>query len=158
LASKIENAQAEFTIVQNAGKQIPDYIIVADTLVEDPDDPTVSLGQPADKIGAAAMLLRLTGRRHNVWSGTAVISKLSVGWEVKSAVEYATVEIKQLADSDFAELLESDSWVGKAGAYDLAGEMRQFADLYAGSEMCVLGFAPSIIEDLIQRLSNDVKK
>ena len=43
-----------------------DVIIVADTLVEDPDDELQALGQPDSKESATAMLLRLRGRRHRV--------------------------------------------------------------------------------------------
>ena len=52
---------------------------------------------------------------------------------------------------DCSELLESDSWVGKAGAYDLAGAMGSHARLIAGTKDCVLGLAPTIITNLIEQ-------
>ena len=47
-----------------------DVVIVADTLVEDPDDENTALGQPRDVSHATSMLIRLRGRRHRVWSAT----------------------------------------------------------------------------------------
>ena len=150
LASKIDSAIAEFTLQLESENGIPDYILVADTLVEDPDDINIALGQPADRNGAAAMLLRLSGRRHNVWSGTALIYRKESAWVVETEVEHATVEIDELSSESLSTLLESDSWVGKAGAYDLAGAIGAHARLVAGAKECVLGFAPTIITNLIE--------
>ena len=150
LASKINSAIAEFTLQLESENEIPDYILVADTLVEDPDDINIALGQPAERNGAAAMLLRLSGRRHNVWSGTALIYRKESTWVVETEVEHATVEIDELSSESLSALLESDSWVGKAGAYDLAGAIGVHARLVAGTKECVLGFAPTIITTLIE--------
>ncbi|MDP6742698.1 MAG: Maf family protein [Candidatus Thalassarchaeaceae archaeon] len=150
LASKIDSAIAEFTLQSESENEIPDFIIVADTLVEDPDDINIAMGQPVDRNGAAAMLLRLSGRRHNVWSGTALIHRKESIWVVETEVEHATVEIDELSSEALSTLLESDSWVGKAGAYDLAGAIGAHARLVAGAKECVLGFAPTIITNLIE--------
>jgi predicted house-cleaning NTP pyrophosphatase (Maf/HAM1 superfamily) len=132
---------------------LPHYIIVADTMVEDPDDTNLALGQPWNISNAAAMLLRLSGRRHLVWSGTAVLTPDSkLGWRrptlISKSVESATVEIDEITDSNLQELLESESWRGKAGAYDLVGPMRKHARLVDGEEVSVLGFAPTAIRKL----------
>ena len=113
-----------------------DVHVVADTLVEDPDDERQALGKPESKEQAISMLLRLRGRRHRVWSATMV--HVSNGWQ--SSVEHAIVEIDDFSDDVLVELIESNSWVGKAGGYDLAGVMGQHAKLIEGSEYTVLGF------------------
>jgi predicted house-cleaning NTP pyrophosphatase (Maf/HAM1 superfamily) len=41
------------------------------------------------------------------------------------------------------ELVLSGSWKGKAGGYDLAGDMGEYASLVDGSESTVLGIAGS---------------
>ena len=46
------------------------------------------------------------------------------------------------------ELVSSESWKGKAGAYDLAGAASQDTRLVEGEEVTVLGFAPSAISKL----------
>ncbi len=128
--------------------QINDYdvVIVCDTMISDPDDPMLSLGKPMGEIEAAMMLDRLSGRRHQVWSATG-IKKLSK-W--KFYCESSIVEITPLPDEVLVELVLSKSWHGKAGGYDLAGPMGQWAKLIEGSESTVLGIASQALIDLQQ--------
>ena len=119
-----------------------DVVVVSDTLVEDPDDEQAALGKPSSKEQAVAMLLRLRGRRHRVWSATMVHAMDS--WH--SSVEHAVVEIEDFSDDALVELIESDSWVGKAGGYDLAGMMAKYAQLIEGTEPAVLGFTQSSLD------------
>ena len=119
-------------------------IIVADTLVEDPDDHLQPLGQPANRHDALNMLLRLSGRNHKVWTGTAIIQ----GDVVESWLEFATVSIEKLSDDALESLIVSGSWRGKAGGYDFAGPMGHFADIIDGAEETVLGFTPQLFEVL----------
>ena len=140
-----------------------DLVIVADTLVEDPEDPLVAMGKPGDVVSATAMLLRLSGRRHRVWSSTALLwspnrsregtEVLHGGWSADIWTESAIVEFDDLSEDTLADLLLSESWVGKAGAYDLAGEAGANANLVEGAEVTVLGFAPAAIDALLESLS-----
>jgi predicted house-cleaning NTP pyrophosphatase (Maf/HAM1 superfamily) len=125
-----------------------DYVIVADTLVEDPDDENLALGKPTDELAAATMLLRLRARRHRVFSATGI--QHDGEWEF--FVESAVVEIADYSDDVLVELIESKSWQGKAGAYDLAGAMGDFAQLVDGAEICVLGFASLAIDELLRKI------
>ncbi len=125
-----------------------DVVIVSDTLVEDPDDEQAAMGKPSSKEQAVAMLLRLRGRRHRVWSATMVHAMGN--WH--SSIEHAVVEIEDFSDDALIELIESNSWVGKAGGYDLAGMMGKYAHLIEGTEPAVLGFTQSSLDFL-----NDVQ-
>jgi predicted house-cleaning NTP pyrophosphatase (Maf/HAM1 superfamily) len=174
LAAKVEAAKIEFTLASLAGRETPEFILVADTLVEDPDDSLISLGKPSDRASAGTMLLRLQGRRHLVWSGSALLQLVDAAsesasddeadsaieprptWRVESMVEVATVEINQLSAAELAALLDSDSWVGKAGAYDIAGAMGEHGRVVAGDEVCVLGLAPSVIAILDEAFDGKV--
>ena len=139
-----------------------DLVIVADTLVEDPEDPLVAMGKPSDVISATAMLLRLSGRRHRVWSSTALLwppdndrkgtEILHGEWSADIWTESAIVEFDDLSADTLADLILSDSWIGKAGAYDLAGEAGSNATLIEGHEVTVLGFAPSAVDALLDAL------
>ena len=135
LLGKIESAQRECSAPR---------VIVADTLVEDPDDPLQPLGQPVNRRDALNMLLRLSGRNHRVWTGTALIQ----GDNVESWVESATVSIDSLNDEELEALIASDSWRGKAGGYDFAGAMGNFATIIDGEEETVLGFTPQLFDAL----------
>ena len=52
-------------------------------------------------------------------------------------------------------MILSDSWVGKAGSYDLAGEMSQYARLVEGDEATVR-VAGDAMERLVQLSDYDV--
>lgn len=126
-----------------------DVVVVADTLVEDPDDENSALGQPRDVAHATSMLIRLRGRRHRVWSATSVHALNR--WS--TTIECAIVEFTDFSDEALIELIESKSWQGKAGGYDLAGPMGEHATLIEGSESTVLGFTEESLEYL-----NDLSK
>jgi septum formation protein len=140
-----------------------DLVIVADTLVEDPEDSLIAMGKPDDVVSATAMLLRLSGRRHRVWSSTALLWSpeserkgaeiLHGGWSADIWTESAIVEFDDLSEETLSELILSDSWVGKAGAYDLAGKAGASVVLVEGEEVTVLGFAPTAIEALLDTLN-----
>lgn len=127
-------------------------VIVADTLVEDPDEPLASLGQPQDKLAAVSMLLRLSGRRHKVWSATALICPID--GIIINHLSSAIVEFVELSDADISHLIINESWVGKAGSYDLAGEAGKYAKLVEGDELSVLGLSPSAVDGLLQRIKD----
>ena len=61
-------------------------VLVADTMLADPDDVTLALGQPSDAQAALAMLLRRRGRRHRVWSasGLRVAGTWTLTWRRSS--------------------------------------------------------------------------
>ena len=50
-----------------------DLVIVSDTMLQDPDVDTLAMGKANDAIEAAAMLHRLSGRRHRVWTATGLL-------------------------------------------------------------------------------------
>jgi predicted house-cleaning NTP pyrophosphatase (Maf/HAM1 superfamily) len=70
------------------------------------------------------------------------------GQNVESWVESATVSIDTLDEDVLEALIVSDSWRGKAGGYDFAGAMGQFATIVDGEEETVLGFTPQLFETL----------
>ncbi|GIS49509.1 MAG: hypothetical protein Ct9H90mP23_1810 [Methanobacteriota archaeon] len=72
-AAKAEAAAREGVVSQMAGKKLAEVVIVSDTIVADPDDPLMPMGKPEDEQHAMAMLLRLSGNRHRVWSSTALV-------------------------------------------------------------------------------------
>lgn len=117
-------------------------VIVSDTMIADPDDLLLSLGQPSDLPHAAAMLLRLKGRHHQVWTATGVLALGSWTFWCESA----TVSFPEFSDQVLNQLLESGSWKGKAGAYDLHGAMGEHARLVDGEVCVVLGLAHGALE------------
>ena len=154
-AAKAKSAAEEIVI----SGQKPDLAIVSDTLVEDPNDPLIALGKPVDELSAASMLLGLSGARHRVWSSTALLYPPEVklqgaevlhgGWTANIWTDSAIVEFDELKQEDLTQLVESGSWRGKAGAYDLAGPAGEHATLVEGEEVTVLGFASGSMAALV---------
>tara|TARA_Y100001936_G_C15878095_1_gene561336 strand:+ start:131 stop:766 length:636 start_codon:yes stop_codon:yes gene_type:complete len=152
--AKAKSAAEEVVLSQERA----DYVIVADTLVENPTDPFISLGQPSDELSAASMLLGLSGRRHRVWSSTAILYSpsgdvrgteiLHGGWTANIWTDSAVVEFDELSEETLGILVSSGSWKGKAGGYDLAGMAGEHAILVEGEEVTVLGFSHRAIETI----------
>ena len=157
------NLQVESSCIRKAmaavkerasGENVADIIIVSDTLVEDPDDEKAALGKPKDESSAAFSLIRLSGRRHRVWSSTAILSRkvgdVDVGddWLATIWTDYAIVEFVNIGEDDIIDLINSRSWEGKAGGYDLAGAAGKFASVVDGEEVTVLGFSSRAIDSL----------
>ena len=157
------NLQVESSCIRKAmaavkerasGENVPDIILVSDTLVEDPDDERAALGKPKDESSAAFSLIRLSGRRHRVWSSTAILSRkigdIRVGedWLATIWTDYAIVEFEHMGEDDIIDLINCRSWEGKAGGYDLAGDAGKFASVVDGEEVTVLGFSSRAIDSL----------
>ena len=56
------------------------------------------------------------------------------------------------SESDLEALIVTGSWKGKAGGYDLAGAMGQFAEIIAGDEDTILGLCPQVFNYLETKL------
>ena len=153
-SSCIKKAIAAVKEMASEAENVVDIVLVSDTLVEDPDDQRAALGKPKDESSAAFSLIRLSGRRHRVWSSTAILSRktgdISVGedWLATIWTDYAIVEFVQMGDDDIIDLINCRSWEGKAGGYDLAGDAGKFASVVDGEEVTVLGFSKKAIDSL----------
>ena len=153
-SSCIKKAIAAVKEMASEAENVVDIVLVSDTLVEDPDDQRAALGKPKDESSAAFSLIRLSGRRHRVWSSTAILSRkigdIDVGedWLATIWTDYSIVEFVHMEEDDIIDLIKSRSWEGKAGGYDLAGAAGKFASVVDGEEVTVLGFSNRAIDSL----------
>tara|TARA_B100000902_G_C27231557_1_gene875095 strand:+ start:408 stop:1088 length:681 start_codon:yes stop_codon:yes gene_type:complete len=162
---KLKNAMMEISLGRleqlnfGIGKNI--ITIVSDTLVEDPDSFEQVFGKANNKLEAIGMLKSLSGRRHKVWTSTGLILHNSMELEITRSPEivsgewlgyiwtdYSTVEFENLTDEILVELLNSKSWLGKAGAYDLDGKMSKYSKVISGDKITVLGISTNSMEFL----------
>ena len=156
--SKAENARIENKLSINRRERNYDAILVSDTMIEDPDDYTLSIGKPKDALTATSNLIRLSGRKHRVWSSTSVLLPREVAtangkWDILNRTNSATVEFSELGDDEIYKLVSSESWKGKAGGFDLAGIAGEFCRVTEGEEVTVLGFSPDAVSILKQAFS-----
>ena len=148
---KARSVASEHVSIENP---VAEIIVVSDTLVEDPDDCRIALGKPRDKISAASTLIRLSGRRHKVWSSTAIITRSGPGtkvgsdWHATIWTDFSIVEFDEIDADTMEELIRSESWVGKAGGYDLAGKAGSFTRIIEGEDVTVLGFSSRAFSEI----------
>ena len=93
--------------------------------------------KPKDEADAARMLRELSGRRHRVYTGVAVLVTSSNTSSKTVFYDVSEVLIKKLGESDIAEYISSGSPMDKAGAY---GIQDGFAvQKYKGSYSNIMG-------------------
>lgn len=93
------------------------------------------LGKPRDAGEAAAFLIALGGRRHQVITAIAV-RRGPVIWTRESV---STVKMKRLSDVELNAYLATDEWHGKAGAYAIQGAASAFIPSISGSFTGIVG-------------------
>lgn len=114
--------------------QIPDaYVLAADTVVE-LGGKIILKAEHQDE--ARAILTRLSGRRHRVYTAVCVISPQSK--EVCRTV-LTRLTLKRLSREDLDDFLVSGEWKGKAGAFALQGKGAKFVKFISGSYSNVVG-------------------
>jgi len=94
------------------------------------------LGKPADEDEARRFLSLLSGRRHRVYSGVAIIAP---NGRMASRVVMTAVQFKRLTEADIAACLAGAEWRGKAGGYAIQGVAGAFIPSINGSYTNVVG-------------------
>lgn len=104
------------------------------------------LGKPRDAGEAAAFLVSLGGRRHQVITAVAVRRGARL-WtrEVVSAVK-----MKRLSDVEMNAYLASGEWQGKAGGYGIQGMAAAFIPWISGSFTGIVGLPLAETAALLQ--------
>ena len=125
-------------------------IIGADTIVVLDRD---VLGKPRDAAHARELLRRLSGRRHTVYTGLAVMRKEMRDWRLEIAhnnlqsplsclqldLVVSEVTIAELSDAEIVAYVETGEPLDKAGAYGIQGLGGRLVREVVGSYTCVVG-------------------
>ncbi len=111
------------------------FIIAADTIVVLQDE---ILGKPRDRQDAVAMLRKMSGQTHRVFTGFAVL-QLPEGVRVE-AVECTRVTFKPLSDEEIEAYVDTGSPMDKAGAYGIQDMSAIFIEKIDGCFYNVVGF------------------
>jgi septum formation protein len=110
------------------------WILAGDTVVAIDGD---ALGKPCDAAEAVAMLQRLSGRRHVVYTG---LTLLAPGGRVTERLVMATdVAFRRLDPDEIATYLATGEPFDRAGAYAIQGEGAHLVDRVEGSYTNVIG-------------------
>ena len=120
-------------------------VIAADTIVVVDGD---ILGKPRDGEQAAAMLRRLSGREHTVFTAIAVARDA----RTESAVEDVRVTFRQITDEEIEEYIATGEPMDKAGAYGIQGYGATIVERVDGDYFSVMGLGLRRLVELLARL------
>lgn len=130
---RIAHMKAEAGQEAQLGRRLPLWpLIAADTTVT--LDGSI-LGKPSDDAEAAAMLARLSGRTHSVFTAVAVVYNQII----KLALSESQVRFKALTDAEIHAYVTSREPFDKAGGYGIQGRAAMFIEHLSGSYSGVMG-------------------
>ncbi|MSO71670.1 MAG: septum formation protein Maf [Alphaproteobacteria bacterium] len=96
------------------------------------------LPKALDRASAQACLELLSGQRHRVIGGIALIAP---DGRVATRIVTSVVRFKRLTPAEIASYLDSGEWHGKAGGYAIQGRAAAFIPWISGSYSNVVGLA-----------------
>jgi septum formation protein len=118
-----------------------DTVVVVDGLV---------LGKPRDADEARAMLLRLSGREHEVLTGVALVRAES--GQVIVAHERTRVRFGTLSDAEIDWYVATGEPMDKAGAYAIQGHAALFIESVEGDFWNIVGLPVQLVYRLSQKM------
>ncbi len=148
-AAYVERLAAAKARAQGAPGEL---VLAADTVVALAGE---LLGKPAGPDEARAMLARLAGRRHEVFTGVALYD--SAGERLERAVERSSVEIAPLTEDRIAWYVATGEPLDKAGAYAIQGFGALFVTRIEGNYTNVVGLPLPTVHGLFARLGYDLR-
>lgn len=107
------------------------------------------LGKPADRAQAQAMLRRLRGREHRIYTAVALYAPARNTQDV--AVDRVRVWMKPLSDADLEAYLATGEWQGKAGAYSIQGRGGSLIERIEGDYTAAVGLPLRLTASLLQK-------
>lgn len=106
----------------------------------------IILGKPADREHARQMLQRLRGREHRVYSGICLWDQATSHRAVQ--VDVSTLRMAPISDAELESYLDTDEWIGKAGAFGFQ-DGPPWIELLAGSPTNVVGLPMELLSQML---------
>jgi nucleoside triphosphate pyrophosphatase len=105
------------------------------------------LGKPADAGEAQSMLVRLSGRPHEVVSGLCL---RTTEWE-EAGRAVTEVTFRTLTQDEIAEYVAAGEWEGRAGAYAIQGLGAGLVARIEGDYLNVVGLPAALLLDVLRK-------
>lgn len=122
-------------------------VIGADTLVALDDR---ALGKPEDEEDAKFMIMSLSGRTHQVFTGVCLYDvaerKVLVG------ADCSDVTFKRLTREMVNNYMASGEWEGKAGSYAIQGLGSELVEKYEGSLSNIIGLPVEMLGEMLEKM------
>ncbi len=140
LVQRLAKAKAEAVAADHPNA----FVLGADTVVA---RGRRLLGKPQDEAQARLYLELLSGRRHHVWGGIALVRP---DGRVSLRVVDTVVRFKRLSQEEIRDYLASAQWHDKAGGYAMQGGAAAFVDFVRGSPTNVLGLCAYTVMQMLR--------
>lgn len=111
-----------------------DYVIAADTVVVSDGD---IMGKPSGKKSALSMLMKLSGKWHEVYTGYCVIEAKS--GRAAAKYEKTRVKFREISEDEARRYIDTSEPMDKAGAYGIQGRGRLLVERIDGDFYNVVG-------------------
>jgi len=131
LALRLASAKAQAI----AAKHPDSFVLAADTVV---GAGRKILDKAEDESYARHCLKTLSGRRHHVYGGIAMIAP--DGKTITRCID-TLVQFKRLSDQNIENYIKSGEWNGKAGGYAIQGLAESYIKFIRGSYSNVVGLS-----------------
>jgi nucleoside triphosphate pyrophosphatase len=95
------------------------------------------IGKPADIDGARRMLRSLAGRRHEIYTGVAIIDE--AGAASAALIEKVSIRMRPFGEREIERYLAYGESLDKAGAYSIQGEGRELIAAMEGDYLAAVG-------------------
>jgi len=106
------------------------------------------LGKPLDREDAFSMLKMLSGKKHQVYSGIALVNRSS--GQVMSDYVMTEVKFDQLSDDEIRGYIATGEPMDKAGAYGIQGHGGVFVEEIHGCYYNVVGLPLNKLKNMIK--------
>ena len=130
-----------------------ELVLAADTIVVIDGE---ILGKPVDAADARAMLARLAGREHEVYTGVALADASASPSRLVSRVERTEVRIREMTSLEIAAYVAGGEPMDKAGAYAIQGWGAIFVEAITGNYTNVVGLPIPAVEGCFRELGYEL--
>jgi len=120
-----------------------------------------TFGKAADEAEARRMLRDLSGSRHTVTTGLALLAPAPAAQPPPRryvASDTTVIVMRELSDEEIDAYVASGEWRDKAGAYAIQETADAFVDHVEGSYTNVVGLPMELLERMLDKLRRDMEK
>jgi septum formation protein len=122
-------------------------VVGADTVVAVGD---AIIGKPENRESAKKIIEKLAGKMHEVWTGLCVLDIDTKDRVVE--VEKTVVSFLPMTEKDLEKFLDSNDWMGKAGAYQVQGAIKKHVKDIEGSYTNVIGLPMLTLVEMLEKM------
>jgi septum formation protein len=111
-------------------------------------------GKPTSSTNAYYMLETLSGKKHQVFTGIAVLN--STTGKIFSGFAETQVHFKEISMNTIRDYVASGESSDKAGAYAIQGKGGKFVDRIIGSQSNVIGLPLDLLFSFLEKINGQI--